>query len=220
MPHLPKRPFDPRVPLSRRGEAQIRRLFEHTHQGVRGEVISISREQDAETIKVLGHFRDIHGSCGPWMRSISLKDGALHVDHEGCVLSGRVRGCGIGRAWVKACLERYRGLGVRTVETDVSGEIGGYVWADMGFSFKNEATSDEFRARHQAILRDILHEGHITDDEHLLLCRRLEGFDFKDTQDILCLGQDEGWTDDKGQHQWVGKCLLIDSCWRGSLTLT
>jgi GNAT superfamily N-acetyltransferase len=219
MPLLPKRPFDPHAPLTRRDEAKIRRLFEHTHKGVRGEVIEISRDQDTQAVKVLGHFRDIHGTCGTWMRSICLKEGALHVEHGGCVLSGRVRGCGIGRAWVETCLERYRALGVCTVEADVSGKIGGYVWASMGFSFRDEKAPDELRERHQAILYEILREGHITIDKHRLLCQRLEGFDFTDTQEILHLGQERVWTDDEGERQWVGKCLLIDSCWRGTLTL-
>jgi len=220
MSPLAKRPFNPREPLSRGDEAKIRRLFEHTHKGVRGEVLSISQEQGTGEIKVLGHFRDIHGPCGTWMRTICLRDGALHVEHDGCVLSGRVRGHGAGRAWVATCLKRYRALGVRTVEAYVSGRIGGYVWASMGFTFKNESAPSEFRDRHKPILRDILREGHITTDEHRLLCRRLESFDFEDAQEILCLGEEKSWIDAKGERQWVGKCFLTDSCWRGQLALS
>jgi hypothetical protein len=173
---------------------------------------------EAGEIKVAGNFRDIYGHCGTWMRTIRLKDGALCMDHEGCVLSRRVRGSGIGRAWVKTCLQRYRALGVITVETDVSGEIGGYVWADMGFTFKDEAAPGMIRARRQAVLHDILHGGHISADEHQRLCA--ENIDLADTQEILLLGRDTSWLDEQGERQWAGKRLLSGTRWHGQLALS
>jgi len=215
--------------LSEADRRELCWLFEHTHTGIRGHVTSITLPDEYSAgISVSGNFVRLSDGtrCGRWQRVISLRKRQILIEHARCSLQQRVRGQGIGRAWVRTCIRRYRTSGVRVVEVTAGSWDGGYVWATLGFQWSDiggtipiEEYVEDFWRRRRGVLRTIRRQGHLGKDEYQAICRRFERLDFKCPQDVLRLGRRQAWIDEKGRRQWVGKRLLAGSNWVGTLDL-
>jgi hypothetical protein len=209
-----------------RNEASaLRTAFEHEHRGVSALVDAVRHEpghgqEGTSQTRVRGRFLLGTRPAGHFERLLCLApDGTLLVSHEDILLHERARGTRTGRDWVRECMRRCAHLGAERAVACCAGTEGGYAWAAIGFTASSpEEVLGIWQQRRHA-LDELVSTGRLDSGEVASWGGLLSTGEMTSVGEVLGLGREQAWRDERGALCWPGKVLLRGSRWDGLLSL-
>lgn len=213
------------VPLEDRGPGQqvIDRLHGFQRGGLTVELTSVSRWGYAGRVlnedgrRVGGFDREFQqGADG---RIASVYHSTFSIDHN-------YRSRGLGGPLVQEMFDAYKAAGLSHVKVSAGLDVGGYMWAKMGFSFANEddkrSVPQEWARTALPHIRAVAESNGVSGDLIDEFKRALEDGLLDQPWKIARFGSKTPWTIRRSisggsveERMWLGKALLLGRSWNG-----
>jgi GNAT superfamily N-acetyltransferase len=215
-----------RAGTSPEAKAAIEGIFGYTHEGTGWRTVmnDYSSYTYRDRAQFDGTIQDADGNVvGRVQRTVKYHaNGKIEVHHDYLAMNPEYQGQGFADAYYKHLYENYERLAVTDVTIDANIDVGGYAWAQRGFTWASGRPTRTQLYRMSTRLAGLLRRDDLSEaqkDEIRKLQARINGSPTMKPQEIANSLRHITWeTTTRGGKtitMWPGKAAMLGTRWNG-----